>query len=56
MNGQTGKEYAPKAEKCKEMARMLVSFCCLSKSTANTVVVYFGVSMMDKLVNYHEKH
>ena len=50
VSGQTGKEYVPKTEKGKEMARILVSFCCLSKSSANTIVVYFGVSTMDKLL------
>ena len=56
VSGQTGKEYVPKTEKGKEMARMLVSFCRLSKSSANTIVVYFGVSMMDKLADFHEEH
>ena len=55
VNGQTGKEYTPKTEKGKEVARMLIHFCHLSKSSANTIVVYFGVSMMDKLVDFCEE-
>ena len=56
MSGQIGKAYVPKTEKGKEMARMLVSFCCLSKSSANTIVVYFGVSTMDTLADFCEEH
>ena len=56
MNGQTKKEYTPKTKKGKAMARMLVSFCCLSKSSAKTIVVYFGMSTMDKLADFHEDH
>ena len=56
VNGQIGKEYAPKTAKGKEMARMLKSFCHLSKSSANTIVVYFGVSPMDKLADFCEEH
>ena len=52
VNGQTGKEYTPKTKKGKEMARMFISFCRLSKSSANTIVVYFGVSTMDKLTDF----
>ena len=56
MNEQTRKEYTPKTKKAKEMARMLISFCRLSKSSANTIVVYFGVSTMDKLADFHKEH
>ncbi len=38
------------------MTRILVCFCPLSKSSANTIVVYFGVSMMVKLADFHEEH
>ena len=38
------------------MVRIFTSFCCLSKSSANTIVVYFGVSTMNKLANFHEDH
>ena len=56
VSGQTGKEYVSKTKEGKEMARMLVSFCHLSKSSANTIVVYFGVSTMDKLADFREEH
>ena len=56
VSGQTGKEYTPRTEKGKEMARMFVSFCRLSKSSANTIVVYFGVSMMDKPADFCKEH
>ena len=56
VSSHTGKEYVPKTKKGKEIARMLVSFCRLSKSIANTIVVYFGVSTMDKLADFHEEH
>ena len=46
----------PKTERGKEMATMLVSFCHLSKSSANTIVVNFGVSTMDKLADFREEH
>ena len=52
VNGQTMKEYSLKTVKGKEMTRMLISFCCFSKSSANTIVDYFGVSIMDKLANF----
>ena len=38
------------------MARILVSFCHLSRSSTNTIVIYFDMSMMDKLANFHEEH
>ncbi len=53
MSSQTGKEYTRKTDTGNEMAKMLVSFCHLSKSIANTKVVYFGVSIM---ANFHEEH
>ena len=56
MKRQTGKEYTSKTEKSKEMARMLMRFNCLSKSSANTIVVYFGVSAMDKLTAFCTEH
>ena len=58
MNGPTRKEYTPRTKKGIEIARMLVSFCFLSisKSSANTIVVYIGVSMMDKLADFCEGH
>ena len=56
MNGQTGKEYTLKTEQGKEMARMLVSFCCLSNSSDNTIVVYFDVSTIDKLADFYKEH
>ena len=40
----------------RRLERMLVSFCCLSKSSANTIVVYIGVSMMNKLADSREEH
>ena len=54
VNGQTGKEYNRKTKKGKEMAKTPISFCHLSKSSANTTVVYFGMSMMEKLADFHE--
>ena len=56
MNGQTRKDYNPKIVKGKEMARMFISFCCLLKSCASTIVVYFDVSMMEKLAKFYEEH
>ncbi len=56
VSGQTGKEYVPKTKKGKEIARMFMNFCRLSKSSANTIVVYFGVSTMDKLADFPEEH
>ena len=56
LNSQTGKDYTPKTLKDKEMARMLVSFCRLPKSSANTIVVYSGVSRMDKFADFPEEH
>ncbi len=56
VNGQTRMEYTTKTGKGREKVRMLVSFCCLSKSSANTIVVYCGVSMMDKLAEFHEEN
>ena len=50
-----GEEICPK-KKGKEMARMCVNFCHLSKSSANTIVVYFGVSTMDKLADFCEEY
>ena len=50
VSGQTGKEYTPKSKNGKEMTKMHVSFCRLSKSSPNIIVVYFGVSTMDKLL------
>lgn len=47
MESQTGKKYTLKTTKGKKMAKMFASFCCLSKSNANTIVVHFGVSMLD---------
>ena len=47
VNDQTAKECTPRMKKGKEMARMFVSFCHLSKSSDNTIVVYFGVSTME---------
>ena len=51
-----GRNISPKTKNGKEMARMLISFCHLSKSGANTIVTYFGVSKMDKLADFHEEH
>ena len=56
MDSQTRKDYTPKTVKGKEMEWMLVSFCHHPKSSVNTIVVYFGVSMMDKLTDFHEEH
>ncbi len=38
------------------MAKMLSSFCRLSTSSANAIVVYFGMSMMGKLADFWEEH
>ncbi len=38
------------------MAKMLSSFCRLSTSSANAIVVYFGMSMMGKLADFLERH
>lgn len=51
MEGQEGKKCTPKTTKGMEM-----DFCCLSKSNNNTIVVYFGMSTMDKLADFWEKH
>ena len=34
VEGQTGKEYTPTTVKGRQMANMLTSICCLSKSNA----------------------
>ena len=56
LEGQNGRDYVPRTAKGQQMAQMLIDFCGLSKSNANTIVVYFGVSTMDKLANFHEEH
>lgn len=56
MDSQTGKDYTPKTTKGKEMANMLVSFCHLSKSSTNSIMVYVGVSTMDKLAEFCAEH
>ena len=56
MNSQTGKDYTPKTVKGKEMASMHDSFCRHPKSTTVTIVVYFGVSTINVLADFHEEH
>lgn len=56
MDGQNGKDFTQKTSKGKEMTRMLVSFCHLSKSSTNITVAYFGMSTMDKPVDIQEEH
>lgn len=56
LEGQDGRDYVPRATKGKQMAQMLINFCGLSKLNANAIVVYFSVSTMEKLVEFHEEH
>lgn len=58
VTGQAGKDSIPHTHtmKGKEMAKILISFCFLSKSKANTILVYFSMSKMDKSANFHEEH
>lgn len=56
MDGQNGKDYTQNTDKGNELAKILISFCPLSKSSANAVLVYFGMSTMKQLADFHEKH
>ena len=54
--GQQGKEYHPKTNNGKAMAKMFVSFCQLSRANARAIVVFFGVSSSNKLADFQEAH
>lgn len=56
IDAQDGRDNTPKTTRRKEITKMLLSFCHLTKSSANAIVVYFGVSKMDKLADIHEEH
>lgn len=54
--GHDGRDYIPHSAKGKQMAKMLINFCGLSKSNVNAIVLYFGVSAMHKLAEFYEEH
>ena len=54
--GQHGKEYRPKTDTGKAMAKMFVRFCQLSRANARAIVVFFGVSSSNKLADFLEEH
>ena len=47
-SGQQVKEYRPKTDSSKAMARMFVCFCQLSRANARAIIVYFGISSSNK--------
>jgi hypothetical protein len=56
VTGQQGKEYRPKMESGKVMAKMFVRFCQLSRANARAIVVYYGVSSPSRKVDFLESH
>ena len=53
---QQGKEYLPRTETGKAMAKMFVSFCQLSHANTRAIVFYNGVSGLKKLAGFQESH
>lgn len=56
MEGQNEKDYTPKMTMGKEMANMLTCIPGFSKSNANGIVVYFGLSRIDKFADFGEAY
>ncbi len=55
-NAGTGKYYVPQTPKGKEMAKMFRRFCDLPAKDAGAIVVYFGVSNVERLAAFKQDH